>query len=509
MNRKIPSFYLGFVFTCLTFVLVLAILVTLNSAAQAQIKLEKLSTDTFHNSSTQHATEVEPDTYSFGSMLVSAFQVGRRYANGGSSDIGFATSTDGGSSWKNGFLPGLTTFYKGGKFNTVSDASVVYDSHHGVWLISSLGISDTNNNTVLLVSSSADGVHWNKPVTANSKSVYADKDWITCDNTSTSKFYGHCYIEWEDAGIGDQVMMTTSTDGGQTWSSAFSVANAIGLGGQPVVQTNGTVVVPFLGNGIKFYTSKDGGKTWGNVGTIANGNDHAIAGNLRAVYVLPSAQVGSDGTVYVAWWDCSFRSDCSSNDIVMSSSKDGKTWSAMSRIPIDATSSTVDHFLPGIAVDQSTSGRSTHLGLTYYFYPVANCSTSTCKLGVGFVSSTDAGKTWTHAKKLAGGMNVLWLPSTTLGYMVGDYISTSYVNGKAFGVFAKAVKPVNSKFNEAMYTPAMGLAEIEEGNGPYFSSAGEQPLPNAKSDHGPRQFYDTEGRIPIPPEKQIPPSAQK
>ncbi len=509
MKRTSPHLYSGSVCVVLTYVLVLAVLVTLTGAAQAQIKLEKLSTDTFHNSSTQHATEVEPDTYSFGSMIVSAFQVGRRYANGGASDIGFATSTNGGSTWKNGFLPGMTTFYKGGKYPAVSDPSVVYDSQHAVWLISSLGISDKNGDTILLVSRSADAINWNKPVTANSTSVYADKDWITCDNTSTSKFYGHCYIEWEDAGIGDQVMMTTSTDGGHTWSSAYSVPNAIGLGGQPVVQTNGTVVVPFLGNGIQFYTSTDGGKTWGNVGTIANVNDHTIAGSLRAVYVLPSAEVGSDGTVYVAWWDCSFRKNCSSNDIVMSSSKDGKTWAPMSRIPIDPTSSTVDHFLPGIAVDQNTSGKTTHLGLTYYFYPVANCSTSTCKLGVGFISSTDNGKTWTNAKKLAGGMNVLWLANTTLGYMVGDYISTSYTNGKAFGVFAKAVKPANGKFNEAMYTPAMGLAEIEEGNGPYFSSAGEFPLPGAKSDHGPRQFYDTEGRIPIPLEKQAVPPERK
>jgi hypothetical protein len=211
MNRSIPCPLKVSAF--LTATVVLAISILLTSTAHAQIKLQKLSTDTFHNSSTQHATEVEPDTYSFGSMLVSAFQVGRRYASGGSSDIGFATSTDGGSSWKNGFLPGLTTFYKGGKFQAASDPSVVFDSHHSVWLISSLGISDTNGNTILLASSSADGINWNKPITANSTSTYADKDWITCDNTSTSKFYGHCYIEWEDAGIGDQVMMTTSTDG--------------------------------------------------------------------------------------------------------------------------------------------------------------------------------------------------------------------------------------------------------------------------------------------------------
>jgi len=478
---------------------VLAVLATLSAlapAAQAQVKLNKLSTDTFNNSSTQHATEVEPDTYSFGSMFVTAFQVGRRYSGGGASDIGFATSTDGGSTWKNGFLPGLTAFYKGGTFNTVSDPSVVYDAHHGVWLISSLGIDDNQNKTVLLVSSSADGIHWNKPVTANSNSSYGDKDWITCDNTSTSKYFGHCYIEWDDAGIGTQVMMTTSTDGGKTWSAAYGVPNAFGLGGQPVVRTNGTVVVPFLGNEIDFFTSTNGGKTWGNTGAISSLSDHTVAGNLRAVFVLPSAEVGSDGTVYVVWWDCRFRSGCSSNDIVMSSSTDGKTWSKVSRIPIDPVSSTVDHFLPGIAVDPSTSGSTTHLGLTYYFYPNANCGTSTCKLGVGFVSSTDAGKTWTQAKKLAGGMNLLWLPNTTLGYMVADYISTSYLNGKAFGVFAKALAPTGSKFHEAMYTPAMGLFEIEEGNGPYLSSAGEQPVPNAKSDHPPVPYWDSEGRLP-------------
>ena len=35
----------------------------------------------------------------------------------------------------------------------------------------------------------------------------------------------------------------------------------------------------------------------------------------------------------------------------MSTSSDGKTWSAVTRIPIDATTSTVDHFIPGIGID--------------------------------------------------------------------------------------------------------------------------------------------------------------
>jgi len=480
------------------FLAVLAMLAVLTVLAQAQIpqvKLNQLSTDTFTNSDSQHATEVEPDTYSFGSSMVAAFQVGRRYSGGGGSDVGFATTTNGGATWTSGSLPGLTKYFQSGKYDAASDPSVVYDARHAVWLVSTLGISDTQGNTIILVSRSNDGVNWNNPVVANSTSSFADKEWITCDNTSSSKYYGHCYIEWEDAGIGDQILMTTSSDGGQTWGKGLTVPNAIGLGGQPVVQPNGTVVVPYLGNEIDFFTSTNGGKSWTSAAVLSNLSDHAVAGDLRAIYTLPSAEVASDGTVYVVWWDCRFRTGCSSNDIVLSTSTDAKKWSAPTRIPIDAVSSTVDHFLPGIAVDQATSGATTHLGLTYYFYPQANCSSQTCKLAVGFVYSHDAGKSWSTATTLTKGMKMAWLPNTTLGYMVGDYISTSYLNGKAFGVFAKALAPKAGLFRESMDTPNLGLYEMQEGEGPYVSSAGEKPVPNAKSDHPPVAYLDSEGRF--------------
>ena len=48
------------------------------------------------------------------------------------------------------------------------------------------------------------------------------------------------------------------------------------------------------------------------------------------------------------------------------------------RIPIEADagaiSNTVDHFIPSIAADPSTSGATAHLALFYYFYPVSNCN---------------------------------------------------------------------------------------------------------------------------------------
>src|ERR1700687_959428 len=76
-------------------------------AVSPSVQLKQLSSDPYTNSSSQHKTEVEPDTYSYGSTIVTAFQAGRFYSGGGSSNIGWATSTNSGSSWTNGFLSGI------------------------------------------------------------------------------------------------------------------------------------------------------------------------------------------------------------------------------------------------------------------------------------------------------------------------------------------------------------------------------------------------------------------
>src|SRR5438067_10524054 len=172
-----------------------------SAAAQAQISLIQLSTDSFTNPSSQHMTEVEPDTFAYGNTIVSAFQVGR-ISSGGSSDIGFATSTDGGVTWTNGFLPGLTIYYQGGTFSAASDPAVAYDPVRGKWMIITLGLASRN---VVLVSTSSDGIDWNNPVTLNSTTSFADKTWIRCDTNLSSPFAGNCYAEWDDASAGTQI----------------------------------------------------------------------------------------------------------------------------------------------------------------------------------------------------------------------------------------------------------------------------------------------------------------
>jgi hypothetical protein len=474
--------------------------------ASAQTSIVKISTDTLTNKDSNHKTEVEPSTFSWGSTIVSAFHVARRpgTVGWGSGDVGFSTSRDGGKTWKYGLLPGLTVNYQGGTYGAAADPSVAYDAKHGQWLISTLPLAGTSSSSGLIgdvaVSRSTDGLTWGSPILID-KTHLDDKNWTVCDNTPTSPFYGNCYTEWDQAfGSGD-VLMSVSSDGGQTWGQGLpSSDHAGGLGGEPLVQPNGTVIVPFEGGGIDVFSSTDGGKTWGKSQQIATISSHFVAGGLRNPN-LPSATIDSAGTVYVVWSDCRFRSRCTSNDIVMSTSSNGTTWTQVARVPIDATSSTVDHFIPGIGADATTSGVNAHLTIVYYYYPNKSCSTSTCQLDVGFTTSTDGGATWTAGAKIAGPMKISSLPVSDNGPMVADYIGVSYVNGSPFGVFAVAQPLVGSTFNEAMYTTKNPLPVSYDA--PRFSSIDDHPVPNAKSDHPMRFFYDDEGHREIPRSRWI------
>src|SRR5207244_9585060 len=95
-------------------------------------------------------------------------------------------------------------------------------------------------------------------------------------------------------------------------------------------------------NNVVAYHSSDGGATWTNPVLVATEQRHALVAGLRT-RSKPSAAVDASGTVYVTWYDCRFRSGCTNNDIVYSSSSDGVTWSAVQRIPLDPRSGTVDH----------------------------------------------------------------------------------------------------------------------------------------------------------------------
>ncbi len=428
----------------LTIVLVLALAAFPVFAATLTIGTDPFTQATCAASNTtNHQANVEPDSFSFGSTIVAAYQVGRIY-DGGACAIGFATSTNNGATWTSGLLPGLTK-YTGGTFDRVTDPAVAYDAKHNTWIVSSLVLTEAGGVKGVGIRNSLStdgGLTWptvtSIPNTAGM--ISPDKNWIVCDNTASSPFYGNCYTEWDDNGAGNRMEMSRSTDGGVTWSAAATNGNGI-IGGQPVVAPNGTVIVPTANaneTAIGAFNSTNGGVSWSATTTIATVRHHTVAGSLREG-PLPSAEIDGAGTVYVVWTDCRFIRACKANDIVISHSLNatGTSWSAITRVPIDGTNSGIDHFIPGLAVNKATSGASAQLGLTYYFYPKGST-----QLSVGFISSANAGSTWSTPQTITSGMTSTWAATTSQGRMVGDYISTSYGSDNlAHGIFGAANTP--------------------------------------------------------------------
>ncbi len=80
-----------------------------------------------------------------GRTTVATFQVGRRFS-GAADNVGFAVSSDNGSTWRSGLLPGLTrASVPVGPNERASDPVVAYDAVNRVWLIATLALESPDD----------------------------------------------------------------------------------------------------------------------------------------------------------------------------------------------------------------------------------------------------------------------------------------------------------------------------------------------------------------------------
>ena len=421
-------------------------------AGDCEIVSRRLSVDPYANPDSQHETAVEPDSFAANGVVVAAFQVGRR-SSGAAANIGTAVSRDGGQTWQRALLPGTSVEASPpGAEVGVSDPAVAYDAVHGMWLVASLGIERSASH--VYVSRSTDGKSWSLPVDAVD-GPQLDKDWIACDNGATSPFHGRCYLEYTD----DEKNTTVSqfsTDGGATWSPPVR-AGSILVGTQPVIRPDGALVVvagdyaneQALSGSMVALRSTDGGATFTRV--VVSAFRAADTTPMRAIS-LPSVDADSSGTIYAVWPDCRFHSGCTRNDMVLSTSPDGLTWTAPKRIALAPVSSKRSFFIPGIAADPAIPG---NLALVYAFFYTGPCKPAACTLGLGVAQSPDAGGTWKTQRLDAQPVPVSWVPRAEGGRMVGDYFSVSYVGHRIVPVFALAASPLRGRFREGIFATSL------------------------------------------------------
>jgi hypothetical protein len=312
--------------------------------------------------------------------MVGVFQQDR-WSNGGSFGIGAAVTVDGGKTWADVVIPGLSTC-SGGPYDRATDPWVSIGPNGTVY-VSSLCLDGNETTgvteTAVLVNRSMDGgLAWSQPVTLiqSGTGFFDDKEAVTADPHNPNLVY----VVWDQADTA-KALLSRSTDGGQTWSapqvifqSAYSVAHQI------LVLPNGTLVDAFLaGLTIEILRSTDGGLTWNQPIVAAREVEHSVtvpAGGsnslVRASNEIPELAVDpNNGNLYAVWGDSRFSSNAY-DSIAFSMSADGSlTWSAPIQINQTPVNSSNVHdsqaFTPSITV-----GADGTVAVSYYDFRFAN-----------------------------------------------------------------------------------------------------------------------------------------
>jgi hypothetical protein len=386
---------------------------------------------------TQHSTAEGPVTATNGFTQVVAFGVGK-YTTDALNAIGVSTSYFGGH-FTQSLLPGITRATNpANPYDRVAYETIAYNQRFHEFIIASLPISNSpdpegDGDTTLppIVSRSLDGLTWSNPTPVSSAAgLRPEKEWISCDNSIFSQYYGRCYILWDDNDNNDSFHAAYSNDGGNTWT-AGQTAGQSEFGAIGLVQPNGSIVAVSEDSSgydgternIISTVSTNGGANWSPALEISPISTHTVAGNIRT-QSLPTAAVDSFGNLDAIWQDCRFERNCVSNDLVLSTSRDGTHWSSPMRLPLEGVGSNMDLFTPSLAVRSSVLG--TTLGLEFYVAFPLGCAPTTCSVVPVFMASGNGGQSFSSPELLTPPMYPAWLASTGSGYMLGDYLQAVY-----------------------------------------------------------------------------------
>ena len=364
-----------------------------------------------------------------------------------------AYSRDGGASWK------IADGTSAKDYRISGDVSITYDKHGAAILcyiaFDKLGTMNywahgATRNGIFVRRSLDGGATWEP----DARTVIAwptkpaipfeDKPYIVADNTS-SKYAGNLYVGWTQWRIDESVMLLSrSTDGGQTWSAPIDISAHHGLprddngaveGFTGAVAADGTLYAAWAdGNAIAFTSSRDGGKTFAKSRSVIQTAPlyFDVAGLDRAngfPQVAIDPRHGRKGRLYITW------SDYRSGDIAVycaTSDDGGKSWSKAVRVNSNAPHDGTDQFFQWLAVDPVTGAANV------IFYD-RRADPKNQKTTVTLARSTDGGHTFA---------NYAWTRDAFIPHrdnFLGDYIGVAALNNKVYGVWAEIAPPATPK----------------------------------------------------------------
>jgi BNR repeat-like domain len=265
---------------------------------------------------------------------------------------------------------------------------------------------------------------------------FEDKPYIVADNTK-SKYAGNLYIGWTRWRLADsQMVLSRSTDDGKTWSQPIEIDAHPGLprddngaaeGFDGVVGPDGKLYAIWSqDNAIMLTTSRDGGKTFSRARPVIH-----TAPIMFAIQTLERAngfpQIAIDPKskrLYITW------SDYRNGDLdvfIATSDNGGKRWSAPVRVNNDPVHNGAEQFFQWLAVDPTDGS------IEVIFYDRRGDPQNRKQIVV-LARSTDGGHTFN---------NYAWTdnPFEASGVFFGDYSGVAAYGGRVYGIWTEKPAP--------------------------------------------------------------------
>jgi hypothetical protein len=265
---------------------------------------------------------------------------------------------------------------------------------------------------------------------------FEDKPYIVADNTK-SRYAGNLYIGWTRWRLADsQMVLSRSTDDGKTWSKPIEIDAHPGLprddngaaeGFAGVVAPDGKLYAIWSqGDDIMLTTSRDGGETFSHARPVIH-----TAPIMFAVDTLERAngfpQIAIDPKtkrLYVTWSD--YRNG--DLDVFVATSDDGgKRWTAPVRVNDDPVHNGSEQFFQWLAVDPTDGS------VNVLFYDRRGDSLNHKQIVV-LARSTDGAHTFS---------NYAWTdnPFEASGVFFGDYTGLAAYGGRVYGIWTEKPAP--------------------------------------------------------------------